>query len=503
MSTRRSTLQRLYCMMPRVEASRRQDGCTRLRPLALACAVVAAGAASGLRADTIHLKNGREIVAEVTREDSRQVYFNRDGNEYAIPRSLVDHIDKISQGGDPDAMGSAATRPDLPLPSPPAEDPPVGSEVVKDGDLNQAYLLELDRSFERNSNGETRHALDQGYMQAAIFLIRQGRNEEAIQQYRHALILDPDSLSLTLGLGYLLIRQNRSWDAIQALSPAADRHPDSADVHLLLGSAYYAMEDLTKSIAEWKKSLALHDDDRVKAALQRAEKEQGVTGTFGELRSEHFILRYDEGAVRDLANQSLETLENDFLSLEQDLDYYPREPIIVIFYPNQAFRDITRLPDWVGAVNDGKIRVPVSGLTALTPEIARVLKHELTHSFVHRMTEGRCPVWFNEGLAQLEEGSSTEENTAGLVAEFSYLPPYSALERSFLNLPPGQVPLVYAKSLAALEYLRDTWGMVEIRRLLNLLRSNPDFNAALGQELRLDYPHFERGVLNYLEARSK
>ena len=36
-----------------------------------------------------------------------------------------------------------------------------------------------------------------------------------------------------------------------------------------------------------------------------------------------------------------------------------------------------------------------------------MLKHELTHSFVRLITLGHCPTWFNEGLAQLEEGSTS------------------------------------------------------------------------------------------------
>ena len=36
-----------------------------------------------------------------------------------------------------------------------------------------------------------------------------------------------------------------------------------------------------------------------------------------------------------------------------------------------------------------------------------MLKHELTHSFVRQITMGHCPTWFNEGLAQLEEGATT------------------------------------------------------------------------------------------------
>ena len=40
----------------------------------------------------------------------------------------------------------------------------------------------------------------------------------------------------------------------------------------------------------------------------------------------------------------------------------------------------------------------------MTDELARVLKHELTHSFVGQKTDGRCPVWLQEGIAQYMEG---------------------------------------------------------------------------------------------------
>ena len=46
------------------------------------------------------------------------------------------------------------------------------------------------------------------------------------------------------------------------------------------------------------------------------------------------------------------------------------EKIVVLLYPNQAFRDITRSPSWAGALNDGKIRVPVSGLNMVNPQLA-------------------------------------------------------------------------------------------------------------------------------------
>jgi hypothetical protein len=182
-----------------------------------------------------------------------------------------------------------------------------------------------------------------------------------------------------------------------------------------------------------------------------------------------------------------------------DLDYFPAEAIAVILYPNQAFRDITRTPSWVGALNDGKVRVPVSGLTQMTPDLARVLKHELTHSFVRQITLGHCPTWFNEGLAQLEEGSTTAALGSQLARAFvaGKLPTFASLEGSFVSLPPDQVTLAYAKSLAALEYLRDVFGMGEVRRILRLMPSS-DLSTVLQDETRMSYAAFEDEVANYV-----
>src|SRR5258707_15353917 len=103
-----------------------------------------------------------------------------------------------------------------------------------------------------------------------------------------------------------------------------------------------------------------------------------------------------------------------FSAIEWELNYTPPEPIGVILYTRQAFADITRAPGWAGALNDGRIRVPVQGLTQLTPELSRVLKHELTHSFVRQKTHPAAPTWLQEGLAQWMEGKRSGAS-AGLL----------------------------------------------------------------------------------------
>jgi tetratricopeptide (TPR) repeat protein len=464
-------------------------------------------AAPNAQGDEIYLKNGRKISGAVVREDSDQVTYESGGGEFSLPKSLVDHIDRAPSSGSntlPDDRPNAPRKEPLTLPPHLVETSrDLSLNVVRNNAVDPSSLASLDHQVLESPTDENRFRLALGYRQAGEFLTQAGKPDEAIELYHHALNFAPSDLNLTLDLGYLLVLQKNYSQAVDLLLPAADQFPKSADIPLLLGSAYYYTENLDRAIAEWKQSLALRQDPRVQDALARAEHESSIAGSYREMRSLHFLLRYQGDDAKPLAEQVLHALDADFKDLQLDLDVYPSETIVVLLYPDQAFNDITRLPSWAGAVNDGKIRVPVSGLTSITPDLARVLKHELTHSFVHQATLGRCPVWFNEGLAQLEEGSTTVSSGTQLARALAsgQTAPFIDLETSFLELPKEKVGTVYAKSLAALEFLRDTYGMPEIRRLLRLMATHPDFGALLQSELRLTYPTLEQNVAAYIEKR--
>lgn len=458
--------------------------------------------AAAARAERIHLKNGRTIVADVVGQDEKRLYLMRGGNEYSIPRAIVERIEETGTPAEDSGNSSLGV---LNLPLPPPQRPEVNgpSLVVRNGAVDEAALQALDNEVVRNPSPEARRRLALGYQEAAIFLTERGSSDNAIEMYRHALRLTPDDLSLTLALGYLLVKQDRHQEAIEALRTAAARFPRSPDIPMLLGSAYYASENLDRAIEEWKKALAIQEEPRLREALERAEQERSVAANFQELRSPRFLIRFEGREVRTLGLQVLRALETAFVELTQSLDFIPRETIVVLLYPDQAFRDVARSPSWVGAVNDGKIRMPVSGLSTVTADVYRVLKHELTHSFVRQMTAGRCPTWFNEGLAQLEEGATTAGVGPQLARDVAAgnVPPLAALEASFLELPGDQVGAAYAKSLAAVEYLRATYGPAVIRRLLQAMPSNPDFGSLLHEHFRLSYDELDRELAASLTRR--
>src|ERR1700681_147365 len=72
---------------------------------------------TGAWADTIHLKNGRTIVADHVRENGNHYEYDLGDDSYAIPKSVVDHVDA---GGMPSRTASGiAKAADLPAFTPP------------------------------------------------------------------------------------------------------------------------------------------------------------------------------------------------------------------------------------------------------------------------------------------------------------------------------------------------------------------------------------------------
>jgi hypothetical protein len=195
----------------------------------------------------------------------------------------------------------------------------------------------------------------------------------------------------------------------------------------------------------------------------------------------------------------LRALEDDFRDIESQLDYTPPEQIGVILYTGQDFADITRAPSWAGALNDGRIRIPVQGLNGVTPELARVLKHELTHSFVGQKSHGRAPTWLQEGIAQWMEGRRSSGASSALLdlAAQNEMPSLGSLEGSWLALSGNSAAFAYAWSLAVVESIVQSGGITDISRLLDRIATSST-EAALRETLRCDYAELEQQTVDYL-----
>jgi hypothetical protein len=139
----------------------------------------------------------------------------------------------------------------------------------------------------------------------------------------------------------------------------------------------------------------------------------------------------------------------------------------------------------------------------MTPDLAHVLKHELAHSFITQMSGGRCPAWLHEGIAQLEEGKSSASYGRLLAQLFGAEReiPYNVLEGSFMQFSTPEATLAYAESLAAAEYIRDSYGMSELPRILERLAQGSSTEAALRSNIHADYRQLRDELARWLKDK--
>ena len=316
---------------------------------------------------------------------------------------------------------------------------------------------------------------------AARYEHEHNREEQALNHIQRAVASDPSNAGLQTWCAVLMLNAGQTSDAVAHAEQAARLEPESADVQRILGQTYYQAGRLEDAVTAWEHSLQLSPDESLKELLEKTKREAAVEGRFTETARGHFVLRYEGGKPAEaLSDDLFRALEHDYDELAADLGVTPKAPVIVVFYSAQQFSDVTKSPIWAEALNDGRMRIPLGEISSITPQLESVLRHELTHSFVYAAVP-HCPVWLNEGLAQLEEPKSLDVLTASLgsQATSTEFVPLSQLEGSFQDMTSEQAQRAYFESLAAVEYIRSAYGMDGLRRLLVHLAGGEQPEAAL------------------------
>jgi tetratricopeptide (TPR) repeat protein len=451
------------------------------------------------RADTIVLKNGRRIVALSVVVDGDKVRYLTSAGELALPKSIVDHIEKGGRTQASPSAGAANLAITPPSIEPTAANVAAESGAVHDGGVDREFLAAVAIEARSGAAGANEKAAV-AHHAAAQFELSRGDTEHALTDERTALTYAPENPIILLNVAYLHLRRSEYKQALDYLERAQRVAPENPDVPKLAGWAYYGLNKLDQAVREWQRALALRSDAEVQAALEKAQRDMQEEENYRENESSHFTLRYSGEAEPGLAREVIRTLEMHFSAIESALNYTPPEPIGVILYTRQAFADITRAPGWAGALNDGRIRVPVQGLTQLTPELSRVLKHELTHSFVRQKTHAAAPTWLQEGLAQWMEGKRSGGNAAVLLQVYDAKQSMSLgdLEGSWLRLSSEAAAYAYAWALANIEYIVQVDGMTDVERILDRVAAGSTTEVAAREVLHSDYADLVQSTAQYL-----
>ncbi|MFN8007962.1 MAG: peptidase MA family metallohydrolase [Terriglobia bacterium] len=461
--------------------------------------------------DVIFLKNGNKIAADRTWEDGKKIYYERKGNIYSFPKDLIAQID-VNLAPPEESPPLAGTK--SPLRSIPIEvlekTLEIGSSlksstpsgVIQSGVFNEKALDELEKQARRNPidreiQAQFRNAL------VEVINWHWSRNEwnAAEERLDQFLRLDPENFEARLLKASVALKKGEYRQAEALLLPMGIKNQNSADYSYLLGMTYYMQDKNALAQQYLKKSLVLKFRPDVDQLIRKIENENRAELDYKQSNSLHFAVRYEGTEMNQAMSQAiLKSLEQSYQELELALNFAPRETLVVVLYPDEVFQDVTKSPGWVGALNDGKVRFPTKGLTQVDRSVQKILKHELTHSFIRTKAGGNCPVWLNEGLAQFLSGDSAQQflPLAKQAVNQQKLPRLSQLEGSFMGLQPEQAAWAYQQSLLAVEFLIRTYGDSEVQKLLQVTGTTGSFEGALSQVFHQSYSDLEKGFQEYI-----
>ncbi len=130
------------------------------------------------------------------------------------------------------------------------------------------------------------------------------------------------------------------------------------------------------------------------------------------------------------------------------------------------------LPTWASGRYDGSIHLAYCGPgDPVLSILYALLRHEWVHLLVDDLTQGHCPMWLNEGLAQslARPMFQAERSALAHAVQKKGLLSFATLNEPFSELPTKARKLAYTQSAAIADFLIQRFGFPKIRELLSEL----------------------------------
>ena len=431
-------------------------------------------------ADVIYLKNGRQIECKSAWEEGKEVKYVVANGKMGIPKSMVAKIVKTDVAPDvaiPDVLKQPAEK------------------------ISPQELQALEKRTELDNASKER--LARLYSSMAITMVQQNDLPGALEYFLKAYrVIHTYDTTFHLAATYFLLKDD--WNSELYFHEALKLRSEDPETLNYLGEIAWRNEKLADAQSYWQKSLELRPDPDIKDKLNKLIKERKVSDMYENSNSMHFLIKYDGGtADGNLVREISDYLEESYQTLASQFETYPNSPFVVILYPRQQFFKVNELPFWAGGANDGKIKLPIKGLNALTDELREVLIHELAHSFLRVKTSDNCPGWLQEGLAQFSEGKRAGEEGEKVLSRLStseQLPQISKLESGFTGADTVLASVLYLESLSFTQYLVDRYRFYEMNAFLDELGTGATLERAFEKTYRMSLNDGEKEWRNQLPA---
>lgn len=372
------------------------------------------------------------------------------------------------------------------------------------------WAEQIERLRGQGENPSTLQQLAASYNNYGVSLANQGQLPEAVQQLEEALRLEPANASFQSNLSAIHVKLAQAAYEAHNLTAAKEEithalllNPKDSVAYATLGSIEYQRQHLKEAKAAWEQTLSLDPSlQDIHEKLAQLNRELPVESSFEKLSQLYFDLRYTSELERSTGFDLRDALLDARRKVGSDFACWPKSKLVVLIYNSAQFRDLRQsTPEWVGGQYDGKIRVPLPGKEFDEATVRRILFHEYTHAVVYELVERRCPLWFNEGLAEYEgwkEHPSSWSLLRRALSEPHSLSWAALAGSSWSTLSAHDASLAYQQAHSIVCYLAERYGVWRIRRVLKALANETPLETAFSQEFHVKPARLEENWRQWL-----
>ena len=379
-------------------------------------------------------------------------------------------------------------------------------------------LLEACDAYSQKLMAENRYDLAQNYLKKMGELLkkidsvptRRFKSEDLKTQSRikrevveaKSFLLNPESkkvnlISLNVGREHyneaVDYFNKRQYDIAESLlKKSIELDPSNAYAFELLGEIANLNQRLDEAERYYKQAFLIDSDPNLRAKYEKVIREKQIDQKQQQYEDEHFIIRYRRNESLE-GSQIREYLKDAYRAISQDFGHYPKYKIPAVLYDREEYQTLMgAVPHWSGALFDGKIRLPIYLTEGMGTQeqinfynakgLNKLIYHELTHAFVLDLSQLKCPVWLNEGLAQYEENKISPIDLSLLrqaVRNNTLISVDELLFRDVSKMTDQQEAILYyLESFSLVSYILKDGRMYHMKQLLIELGKGTNFVQA-------------------------
>lgn len=316
----------------------------------------------------------------------------------------------------------------------------------------------------------------------------------------------------------------RTWQTEEA-SMVAEKllltDPDNPHVCFFAGEVRFYEGKYQESLSFLKKALQGHGFAKSgQEFLDFVDKIYRTTITFKEVKTEHFLFRYQEDKDAILVDYALDALEKAYNSVGNDLGYFPKDPVLVEVFPDaESFCAISTLT---------KDEIETSGTVAIclfnrviitSPRLQPrgyqwldTLTHEYVHYVIMKKTGNRVPIWLHEGIAKFEESRWLEnvppalpvtlESLLAEAVEKDYFITFEQMHPSLAKLKKREdTALAFAEVFTVIDYLFNRGGYPLLVSILDGIKNGKSTEESVMSSMGVSFAEFEKDWLQDLKKK--